>query len=193
MVANGNVFVTFQGDNGCSYIGGTCVAGSAITFSASGFNYPFSCATHTFSWDFGDNHSDSGQTVTHKFSNAGTYNVALTINNGTQSITLHQPVTIASSSGATASTFDFNIIPYTVNGITIPNAYVFTALSIPPGAFSTWNWDFGDGPCGPQQCTGTPVLHVYPDGKNYTVTLTVPGQPNSVKKTIIARHRASGR
>jgi PKD repeat protein len=120
--------------------------------------------------------------------------VALTIANPTQSITIHQPVTIASSSGVTASTFDFNIVPYAVNNITIPNAYVFTAISIPPGAFSTWNWDFGDNTCpGPQPCSGSPAVHIYPDAKNYTVTLTVPGQPKGVSKTIIPRHRASGR
>ena len=195
MQPNVNVFVAYQGDNGCSFAGGKCVAGQAITFSASGFNYNFGCATHTFSWDFGDTHTGSGNTLTHTFAIAGNYNVALTISNGAQSVTIPQPVHIDSSSGVTpGASFDFTITPLTVHGTTIPNAYVFNATSTPAGAFSTFNWDFGDNSCpGPQPCSGASVSHIFADNKNYTITLTVPGQPNGVSKTLVLRHRATGR
>lgn len=74
-----NVFVSYAGSSsGCTQAGGTCAAGETITLTVSGFGYDFSCANHTFSWDFGA----SGKTVTHAFS--ATTAVAVTISNGSQ-------------------------------------------------------------------------------------------------------------
>ena len=197
MVANVNVFISYQNaSNTCSPLNNTCVALDPINFTASAFNYNFSCATHTFSWDFGDSHTGSGQTLAHTFATPGTYNVRLTINNGSQSAVMTQAINIGSSSGVTpGASFDFNITPLTVSGTIIPNAYVFAASSNPVNAFSTFNWDFGDGSCpgGQQACSGATVTHIYPDNKNYTITLSVPGQPTTVSKTLVIRHRATGR
>jgi PKD repeat protein len=193
MSAGYNVDFNYQNATGsCTSVGGTCVAGDTISFSSfAGFGYSFACATHSYSWDFGDGQTGSGASATNKYTIAGTYHVALTINNGSQSVTVRHDITIAQGSGATGVTFTFTVTPYVISGATIPNAYVFTASSNPAGAIpaSSWTWDFGDNQCGLQQCTGSPVTHIYGDNLNHTITLSVPGQTTTVSKSLINRRR----
>ena len=56
-------------------------AGQTITFDGSGSQSPDSDPL-TYSWDFGDRSSGTGQTATHAYAYDGTYVVTLTVNDG---------------------------------------------------------------------------------------------------------------
>lgn len=178
-----NVFIAFLGaSSGCTQASGTCQAGEAIRFSAGSFEYPFSCAAHQFSWNFGDEQYATGQNATHVYAAPGAYNITLTISNGTQTVALFDAMTVASTQNVT---FDFSIA--TIPGV--PNGYTFAATSVPANAITQWNWDFGDGilclSCAHMQS------HVYADSKQKTVVLTAVGFPGVVSHTIdVVRRRA---
>ena len=90
-----NVFIQFSGETtNCSHLSGTCEAGEEITFTASSFNYSFSCAPHTFTWHAAGQQL-SGQEVAFSFLGPGAYPVTLTVNNGVQTFTTSANVTVA--------------------------------------------------------------------------------------------------
>lgn len=72
------------------------VPGGSVTFTATngGGDSPYA-----FSWTFGDGSTGSGQTVTHTYQSAGTYNVTLTItdSNG-QTFTVKKTVSVSTAS-----------------------------------------------------------------------------------------------
>src|SRR5262249_44184009 len=52
-----NWALTFAGNSGCSWLNNStvgCAAAESLSFSAQPLGYLISCATHTFSWNFGD-------------------------------------------------------------------------------------------------------------------------------------------
>jgi hypothetical protein len=61
-----------------------------------------------------------------------------------------------------------------VNGIAIPNGYIFHPSA--SQSVSSWNWDFGDGTCpagGAAACTSTgDTFHLFPSDTDYVITLT---------------------
>jgi hypothetical protein len=98
-----NVFIAWSGPvTGCNTQSGVCASAEPVTFAAQSFGYNFSCATHTFDWDFGDGtphlHTRS---VTHQYANPGTYPVSLLISNGVVQLTVHDNVVV----GPTVPTF----------------------------------------------------------------------------------------
>ncbi len=206
MVGGVNVFFTYHNpSNSCTQSGGTCAAGEAITFTAAGFNYDFACANHTFTWNFGDGGTGSGQSVTHPFGSGGNYSVTLTITNPSQpgGATSTQPVSIGGG-GPTPPT------PPTPTGCPtmVANANVFftyrnasntctqTGGSCAPGeaitftatgfnydfgcASHTFTWSFGDN----GTASGQSVSHSFASG-TYSVRLTIsnPSQPGGVTVT----------
>jgi len=87
--------------------------GSSITFSDISTGYPTS-----WTWDFGDGNSSTLQNPTHTYSSAGTYNVSLTISDGT--ITDTETKTAFIAVGSTVNTLE-NITAcdnYSWNGTT---------------------------------------------------------------------------
>lgn len=119
-----------------------------------------------WSWDFGDNTTESIQNPTHTYSRAGIYNITLTAFNSygnntttrTGYITVLQPPVAA-----------FNGTPTVGNGQVNVN---FTDLSTGEG-ITNWNWDFGDG----TTSTSRNPLHLYTNlgtiPETYNVTLTI--------------------
>lgn len=110
-----------------------------------------------YSWNFDDGNVSTVYSPTHTFTNAGTYNVSLSANDGcgydttTVTITVHPEPTI-----------DFTSNPTTV---CVNEPFNFTNLSVGIGGV---NWDFGDG--------NTSVLvnpsHAYNAPGVYNVTLS---------------------
>ena len=92
-------------------------------------------------WDFGDNKSDSGQTVTHSYKSAGNYNVKLTVLvlsscGAVDTFRTTKPITINS-----VFAVDFGYTGHCLN-----DAYQFndsTILTV--GNITGRNWEFGDG------------------------------------------------
>ena len=186
LVPGSNVFVHYIGQqSGCTEISTDCTTSESVTFTASSFGYDFSCATHTFQWDFGDGATASGRTTSHQYVSGGAYNLKLTITVNGVGYLVPQTVKVAGS----AANYPYAISSQPIPGIA--NGYIFTAVKMTPGAntASTYRWDFGDGK---KDVTSIPqTSHIYSDSKNYVVTLSVDGFPGSTQQYLISRRRPS--
>ncbi len=119
----------------------------------------------SYAWDFGDGGTASGITVSHTYSNPGTYTVTLTVND-------------AAGNGPVSDTLTLTVLdatpPVAEAG---PNQTVDedTSATFNGGGSSdnvgivSYQWDFGDGGTG----SGITVNHIYSNAGTYTVTLTV--------------------
>jgi PKD repeat protein len=185
MLPGNNVFISYQSAGGsCSYLGGTCSAGEAVTFAASAFNYDFGCDTHTFTWDFGDGAQGTGQSSTHSFSAAGSYTVTLTIRNGAETVATQAAVTVASHAGCPSLDANSFYVAYSGlksqcsnSGDTVCSnldQVAFSATANPgfqPSCFAlAYQWDFGDGS---DKVSGRNVAHKFAAAGNYVVKLSV--------------------
>jgi PKD repeat protein len=138
--------------------------GSAAAFDASGSTDPKGSITD-YSWDFGDDTTDSGETVSHTYADRGTYHVTLTItnDNGQQNSVEHD-VTVD-----TAPTAAFTPSA----SVATPNSQLSfdtTGSSAMTGGFiKSYSWDFGDS----TNDIGPDPSHSYANAGIYTVTLRV--------------------
>lgn len=111
-------------------------------------------------WNFGDGQSSTSQNPTHTYSQAGTYNVTLTVQaQGGCSSQISHTVTVNSkpTAGFTATT------------VCQGEATQFTNTSTPSGQTLTYLWDFGDG----QSSMSQNPSHTFAQPGTYQVTLTV--------------------
>ena len=88
-----NVYVTFFGD-GCNAISGNCSAKADIAFDVNATGYDFTCASHTYSWDFGDGGHGTGKTPLHRYTADGTYHVVVHFSNGSATADLNATVKV---------------------------------------------------------------------------------------------------
>ncbi len=158
--------------NGCysiscdSVLAGTngvnCLA--AFSFQANGLTATFidqSVGVNlTYSWDFGDGSTGSGQNATHTYALAGQYLVCLAISNGTCSDTVCSYVVVTSGGGNCQASF----IAFDSAG-----TYFFVNTSTGTNFFTSYFWDFGDGSYG---YTSDP-MHVYNTAGPFYVCLTI--------------------
>jgi len=159
------------------------VAPLAVSFNAS--NSSDSDGTIiSYTWDFKDGSTGSGQTINHTFSSAGSYNVGLTItdNEGatdstTKAITVTAPVIsnqspIASFTASPTS----GVAPLTVS-------FNASGSSDSDGTIISYTWDFKDGSTGSGQITS----HTFSSAGSYSVKLTVTdneGATGTATKTV---------
>ncbi len=124
----------------------------------------------TYTWDFGDGATASGTTAagggtitaTHAYSEAGTYTVTLSVDDGKGGVAMKS----ASIRVVTPLSLDVSAEPITG---TIPLTFSFAGSpsgGVPPYSFQ---WDFGDGG---ESTTQNPT-HTYQAAGTFTVTLTV--------------------
>lgn len=138
-----------------------------------------------FVWNFGDGKTEAsnGETVTHKYTATGTYNVTLTVTkSGISNVYEHQVIV----SELPVADFTYEGDEYALTDIT------FTATNAGDGA--TYAWDFGDDTEG---STGLSCKHQYAkpsESGGYTVTLTVHknGCSSTKEKTITIEEKVSG-
>ncbi len=69
------------------------LAGASVTFDASGSSDPDGTIV-SYLWDFGDGSTGSGVTVSHTYTNPGTYTVKLTVTDNSGSATSSNPFTV---------------------------------------------------------------------------------------------------
>lgn len=107
---------------------GTALAGATRgSFSGGGSTDPDGDAL-TYSWNFGDGTNGTGQTTTHVYNAAGTFNVTLTVSDGKKSATADGSVNVRSLTGVwtgnlaggTGTFFTFTLIH---NGPTLSGTY----------------------------------------------------------------------
>jgi PKD repeat protein len=191
-------FVAYNGPKSqCTYIGDTtCSNLEAVAFQAApSLGLDLSCFTAlTYQWDFGDG-SDKVTTANaaHTYAGAGKYNVSLTVSDGVATVTYTATVKVRDEHDALLNcVFDFTVDGRVVNGVALPDEFVFTVSGQNGATAPSYEWDFGDGTkvtSGAAQQT-----HAYADAKPYTVTLTVPGTNCHVQHVAVkSRRRAAGR
>jgi len=134
-----------------------------------------------YSWDFGDDQTGNGETVSHAYNNIGNYTVKLTVTdnddlNGTKTLRVHvikAPVasfTFTPSSPKVNETVTFDATSSTPNG----------------GTITRYSWNFGDGIL--VNATNPTISHAYLNAVTYTATLTVVDSEdlnNTITKSII--------
>lgn len=121
----------------------------------------------TYSWNFGDGRTATGQSVSHEFSSAGTFLVQLTVTDGYgRSATSSQTMSVGGGANPTA------VITFSPQDPLPGTTVQFNGLSSRPAPgrrIVSYSWDFGDGTTG----SGVRTSHLYPNIGNFTVTLTV--------------------
>ncbi|WP_299315802.1 cellulase family glycosylhydrolase [uncultured Aquimarina sp.] len=123
----------------------------------------------TFSWNFGDGTTATGESISHLFTDIGEYQVVLTVSDGTLSDT--ETVLI------TANDADTNIPVVSANistdltGGMAPTTINFDASgsTVSDASTLTYSWDFGDGTAG----SGMTINHEFVTAGSYVVVLTV--------------------
>lgn len=140
-----------------------------IQFNSSGscdsllvsFTAQFS-AGQIINWDFGDNTSDTGVSVSHLYVGVGTYIVTLIIND---TICINADTATVTIIVSPALPFTVNI-QYTDTLFCNSLSVLFTATSV---SNATYFWDFGD----MTSDTTNPAQHTYTISGNYTVIVIV--------------------
>jgi len=142
----------------------TVYTGEVIVFNASASYDPDGTITSYF-WTFGDGTNATGVTVSHAYSENGTYTVTLTVTDddgatATASATktvLNQPP-VASFTESATTVYKNEIIYFNASASYDPDDWIVSYF-----------WDFGDG----ANATGVAVDHAYTNVGTYTVTLTI--------------------
>jgi PKD repeat protein len=135
----------------------------------------------SYSWDFGDGYFGRGVTESHRFANAGSYAVTLTVTDSAgRTGTATKTVTVGAGQVPTAQ---FTVSPSTIRVNTF--FFVDAAVStVAPGRTITrYQWNFGDN----QIREGARIEHYYGAAGSYVVTLTVTdnmGATDTETKTI---------
>ena len=135
-----------------------------ITFNATE-SYDPDGTIVSYSWDFGDGNTATGVTVSHAYTDNGSYVVNLTVtdNDGaTDSITATKTVMNRAPVASFTETAEVVDTEETIS-------FDASDSSDPDGTIVDYLWDFGDGTEG----SGVSVQHAYSQDGTYTVTLTV--------------------
>jgi PKD repeat protein len=125
----------------------------------------------SFTWDFGDGSQAAGAIVQHKYSQAGVYEVTLTVVDS-QGLSASSATEIEIVPPATP------VIPPVASiiapaGATVGEMITFDGSnSVVTGPVVSYSWDFGDG----TQGSGITATHTYATPDSYPVTLTVSNQ-----------------
>ena len=207
-ISQDSVVTYFTAPSGCSsaIVGVPCAAGETVSFQASPntfAGYNFSCGTHTFTWNYGDGGSGTGQFASHAYANGGTYNASVTVNSPTGTLSFPVNVTVAGAGGGgcTAPTTSNMTIALTggTSGCSSSNPNCRASESIAFNVTSntgynfnacshTFNWTFGDGQSG----SGQQATHSYGTAQQYTVQVVVTNSSGSTTLTkLIAVNNAN--
>jgi len=148
-----------------------------ITFTGSAFAGEGHTIT-SWEWDFGDGTTGSGQTVTHRYTQAGSYQVILTVKNdcgqtasGKKTITVSAPKT-PTPTPAPECPKPSAIISRYETSVYVEQEVEFSASGSSGGdtrSITSYEWDFGDG----TTASGVTVKHAWKSPGKYTVVLTV--------------------
>ena len=196
MVANQNVFPAFAASSGCTSENTTpCVVSESINFAAGANAYDFSCAAHTFTWNFGDGKGLTTQSINvqHVYAAAGTYTASLTIANPTQSVSASVPVKVATKKGCPTLSASSFFVAWTgpqsqcsfVGDTPCSNLenVAFNAaadLGFDASCVLGYQWDFGDGS---DKVSGQTATHKFAAAGKYNVKVAVSDATGTVTYT----------
>ncbi len=143
-----------------------------------------------YDWNFGDNHTDSGKTVTHTYENAGTYTVQLTaVDDKGAEDTVTKTITVSPKPSGTPEA-NFTASPSS-GEVPLEVSFDASGSSDPDGQISSYEWDFDDGEMG----SGKTTDHTFDSSGAYTVRLTVTddkGNKDSYTQEVEVTPKQSG-
>ncbi|MBW1295589.1 cellulase family glycosylhydrolase [Aquimarina litoralis] len=121
----------------------------------------------SYSWNFGDGTTATGVSISHLFDAPGSYQVSLTVSDGSLNDTVSKTITVNDD---TVPTVTASISVDTNSGVA-PATISFDGSSSASsdGSALLYNWDFGDGTSG----SGAIVDHEYTTEGSYIAVLTV--------------------
>lgn len=163
----GTGVVTINSSPCASTVASQSNGSGSYTFTA---NNPAGTSGMTYSWDFGDNTSGSGNPVTHTYSTPGYFTVTLTSTGGgctyTNATTIYSNVMPAFN--CSSATADFS------SSVTNSDVYFSNLSTGNQGNYDvniTGAWDFGDGNTATTSTWGPNTSHNYAAIGTYIVSL----------------------
>jgi PKD repeat protein len=151
-----------------------------VQFMGYGFDTPSDEQSLTYSWDFGDTNTGSGQNPTHSYTQDGIYTVTLTVtDHGTFTASDSLQVTVKNIPPQATATYSSPCSIVLAGDVLTFNA---DAVDSPSDMSTlTYSWDFGDG----STASGTPATHAYSMEGIYEVTLTVTDDDGAVGTDVL--------
>ena len=151
----------------------------------------------SWEWDFGDGTTGSGQTVTHRYAQAGSYQVILTVTNDCgQTASAKKTITVSAPKTPTPTPTPAPecprpsaIISRYETSVYVEQEVEFSASGSSGGdtrSIVSYEWDFGDG----ATASGETVTHAWKETGKYTVVLTVTndcGATDTATKTVTVK------
>jgi PKD repeat protein len=151
--------------------------GEPVSFDAAPTSDP-NGDVESYTWNFGDGTTKSGERVEHSFGSTGQYDVELVVRDGNSRSTATRTITVDTDEPPSAG-FD-----YSPSDPTAGEQVSFAdESSDPDGRIVSREWTFGDG----ESATGSAPTHTFASGGSYDVTLTVTdddGNSRSVTRSV---------
>ncbi|MEI7490201.1 MAG: PKD domain-containing protein [Bacteroidota bacterium] len=167
--------ITIEANPTATFTATSVCKGSPTVFTGT----PGAGTIATWSWDFGDGGTGSGQNPSYTYANDGTYTVVLNVASsggclGTYSKTIQVY-------GSPVSQFKFS------SPTCASDSVQFTDLSVTAhGSINKWEWDFGDGGTITITFPGNAnVKHKYANGGNYNVKLKITTSDNCTNEITL--------
>lgn len=142
---------------------------------------------NNWQWNFDDGSQSSDRNPTHRFKEAGNYNVSLTVSNklgNIDAIVKTVPITVGYAQPANPRSYDIITADFsTVVGL---NSKSINFLDQSTGIITQWEWNFGDGTSLVLTNNGGSCVHTYQKFGSFTVKLTAsnPIYSDSTSRTI---------
>ena len=138
----------------------TACQGQATQFTSTSTTNPSGQSIGSYQWNFGDGQTGTGQSISHTYATAGTYQATLTVSTGNGHCTDQITQTITVNAAPQAS--------FTSTTVCQGEATQFTSTSSGE-QITSYQWNFGDNQTG----TGQNANHTYAQPGTYQATLTV--------------------
>ncbi|MFO8132588.1 MAG: PKD domain-containing protein [Thermoplasmatota archaeon] len=143
----------------------------SVSFDASDSYDPYGGSIASYSWDFGDDSSGSGETTSHTYTENGTYTVTLTVTDGdgksastSKMVTVNQP-----GSHAPTARFDYEPShPAPGDEVTFD-----ASASTDDSTILLYRWDWDDDGIYDAERAAPTATHTWEEAGAYTVTLEV--------------------
>lgn len=134
-----------------------------------------------YRWDFGDGRSAQGQTVSHAYSEIGTYFVRLTLEDAAgRTSSISRSIAVGQ---APAPVADFSFSPANPQPNDDVRFNAGASQAAPGRTIVSYAWDFGDG----ATASGVTAIRRYTQARTYNVTLTVTddiGRTSVITKSV---------
>ncbi|GGF85795.1 S8 family serine peptidase [Alteromonas lipolytica] len=151
--------------------------GSAITFSALNSSDADGSVV-AYQWNLGDGTTATSAELSHTYATAGSYQVSLTVTDN-DGLTNSATTVVQVTNELPVAVIDSMPTVYNIGDTVLFSA---TGSFDNDGSIVSYEWDLGNG----QSASGQTLSYSYPEGGNYTVSLTVTDNAGSMNNASIA-------